>query len=398
MNTFAKRFSWFLAFLLVFACVTAAFALTVTYKPFGVPDSRRAEYEAKLTALKQRKEKLQQVKELGEAARPKVSLKKRSHDFGMIDPHTTESHTFTIGNTGTDPLTLTLRETSCKCTVGDLKDGLVMPGEETTVTLTWNTGYQAEKYRQTAVLVTNDPEHETIELAVVGEVRAKFIAPDSIGFNKTDPGVETDSRFVVFSQLWEDFVIEDVRADREPFEWHAEPIDNSAPELADKYPRSAWKLNLFTSTNSHEDYTGKLTLVVRPADGSETIEHEIQYKGTVRAPINFYSPDIHMEQGLEIGTLDSSKEHRFHLICRVRGDISRHVEVLDIEPKQLRAELTPTTTEGSYRLSIIVPKDCPMVTFNADEKHGYVQVGDPQNHDFSNWFPLMGAVVDLDQR
>ena len=38
-----------------------------------------------------------------------------------------------------------------------------------------------------------------------------------------------------------------------------------------------------------------------------------------------------------------------------------------------------------------------MVVFNADSKHGYVHVGDPNDETFSNWFPVVGAVVSIQQ-
>ena len=76
---------------------------------------------------------------------------------------------------------------------------------------------------------------------------------------------------------------------------------------------------------------------------------------------------------------------------------SRSIDVLDIQPAELQATLTPMSTAGSYQLTITVPADCPRVIFNTDHKRGYVQVGDPQDKDYSNWFPLIGAVVTLAQ-
>lgn len=394
MSIFAKRLVWFLTGLFTFATVTASLALTVTYKPFGVPDSRRAEYEEKVAELKQRR-KL--IRELAEQARPKAVVDHDVFDFGMINPHETKSHTFQIRNEGSDPLAVELVDTSCKCTVGKLANSVLAPGESTDVTLTWNAGYKAEEYVQTATLSTNDPLKKSILLTVKGEVKAKFIAPEQIAFNKTDPGKLTKSSFVVFSQMWDDFVIKDVRCDREDFDWHAEPISNNDTALADRDPSSAWRLNLFTSAHSFEDYAGDLTLVVQPEDGSETLEHKISFTGKVRSPINFYSPDIHKESGLDIGVVESDQDRFFHLVARVRGDVTRHVEVLDVEPKELSASLEPMKAEGSYRLTITVPKGCPTLQFNAEQKHGYVQVGDPTNTKFSNWFPLKGAVVNVER-
>jgi hypothetical protein len=93
----------------------------------------------------------------------------------------------------------------------------------------------------------------------------------------------------------------------------------------------------------------------------------------------------------------SGKKHQFNVVVRTRNDVNRKIEVLDVQPKELQAELKSLSTPGSYRLTLTVPPDCPMVVFNTLQKQGYVHVGDPTNKSFSNWFPVTGAVVTLDQ-
>ena len=103
-----------------------------------------------------------------------------------------------------------------------------------------------------------------------------------------------------------------------------------------------------------------------------------------------------LANGEPFGTLVAGKAHRFNLVVRARGAGERKIEVLDVQPPELRASLVPMPTEGSYRLTLEVPEDCPMVVFNTHQKHGYVHVGDPRDKDnFSNWFPVNGAVVEL---
>ncbi|MDG2221801.1 MAG: DUF1573 domain-containing protein, partial [Rubripirellula sp.] len=231
---------------------------------------------------------------------------------------------------------------------------------------------------------------------VQGEVKAKFVAPEQIAFRTTDLGVQTEARFFVFSQLWEDFLVTDIQCDIPGFQWHAEPGKVDVAALADSEARSAWEVRVFSAPLEIGDYQAKLTLTVVPNDGGEAVAREMACFGKVRKPINFYHPDIHQTKGLDIGTLVSGEKHQFHVVVRTRNDVKRKIEVLDVEPQELRAELKPLTAAGSYRLTLIVPADCPTVVFNALEKHGYVHVGDPRNKDFSNWFPLTGAVDTLD--
>ena len=69
------------------------------------------------------------------------------------------------------------------------------------------------------------------------------------------------------------------------------------------------------------------------------------------------------------------------------------IEVLDVQPPELKASLAAQSKEGNYRLTLTIPADCPMVVFNIPEQHGYVEVGDPNDRQFKNWFPIHGAVV-----
>ena len=395
MNNLPKILLYSLATAVVAVAAIAVTVVSVEYHPEGVKPHQRDAYAKRMQKL----ERLQQLATtMASEAKPIVVVSNTEFDFGMVDPHSTLTHDFVIQNHGDAPLQLNLSGTSCKCTMGDLTKDVLLPGEATDVTMTWNTGYQADEYKQTAMIVTNDPLRSSITLSVKGEVKAKLIAPDQIAFNATDLGVQTEARFLVFSQLWEEFSVVDIKCDIPGFQWHAEPSEVDVTALADSEARSAWEVRVFAAPLELGEYRAKLTLTVVPNDGGEAVDRELACLGKVRKPINFYHPDIHQTNGLDLGTLVSGKKHQFHLVVRTRNDVERKIEVLNVEPKELQAQLQPLSVAGSYRLTLTVPPDCPMVVFNADEKHGFVQVGDPSNKKFSNWFPLLGAVVTLDSK
>ena len=85
------------------------------------------------------------------------------------------------------------------------------------------------------------------------------------------------------------------------------------------------------------------------------------------------------------------------MLVRVRGDLDRKIDVLDVQPPELKATLSPQSTRGNYRLTLTIPAECPMVVFNIPEKHGFVEVGDPADRHFKNWFPIHGAVVPAEE-
>lgn len=392
MKSFPARLGMLFACFFGIALITTTSTLLIEYKPYGVPDSRREEYETKVAAMQQRQVLLAK---LADQAQPVAVVPVRKHDFGMLDPHATASHKFEIRNEGEHPLALQIEQTSCKCTIGKLANDLLGPGEFTDVTLTWNTGYQADDYEQTATIRTNDPARSLITLSVTGEVRAELIVPEVASFHASDMGEVAQSRFVVFSQVWDDFTVFDVNCELAGFEWYAEPVAPTDSRLADREAKSAWEIHLQCVPQEYGLFTSEVSITARPAGGQDDVIRELACGGKVRSPINFYSPDIHKTEGLDIGTLVAGKEHEFHLVVRSRSSSEREIEVLDVQPEQLLASLDPLETPGSYRLTLKVPADCPMVVFNASQEHGYVQVGDPLNRNFSNWFPVHGAVVQV---
>ncbi|MAI33732.1 MAG: DUF1573 domain-containing protein [Rubripirellula sp.] len=377
------------------AMITAAsgVSLSVHYKPYGVPDVLRAEYEKKIADIKEREFIFQNADKLNEAI---AYLPTNTHDFGIMDPHGTASHQFEIHNKGSAPLALKMGTTTCKCTAGKLGSSLLQPGEQTTIELTWNTGYKVDKYEQSAFLFTNDPTLPEIELKVKGEIKGELISPEKITFPQTNVAETTHTRFVICSQAWTNFEVENIECEAEDFAWYAEPIGQNDPRLADKHSAHAVEIHVFTTPLEKGRFSGNMELRVRSQDGTKTVVRTVAYSAKTRSPISFYSRDIHFQDGLDIGTLTNNKSHQFNLVVRTNGDTSRKIEVLDVEPKIINATLTPLKTPGNFRLSLKIPLNSPTTIFNMAEKHGYVQVGDPADkNQFSNWFPIHGAVVEL---
>lgn len=390
MSFFTRSLLSMFGGILCIGIVSAALTNSVTYKPFGVPDHRREEYEKKVQILSE-------VARLArsENARPKVRVDNATYAFGMLNPHETATHSFEIFNDGDSPLELQVTDSSCKCTVGELKQRFVQPGGSTKVTLTWNTGIQADDYEQAVSLSTNDPMTKEILLKVTGEVRAQCVMPSKVTFAKCEWGMSAEANFVVYSQLWSDFEIKDVSCDLRDFQWVAEPLESHDVAIGGEDARSAWRVRMWTFRQDYGQYESNITVRIEPVGGLKSVTNSIAATGSVKPPISFYSPGIHNSDGLDIGTLVSDKEHQFHLVTRVRSTEKRNIQVLDVKPDVLRATLSPTQRNGNFRLTLTVPKDCPTTFFNLDSHHGYVQVGDPDDKNFSNWFPLRGVVAGM---
>ena len=107
------------------------------------------------------------------------------HDFGAMAPGDKGVHEFVVKNVGTDDLMLELGATTCKCTLGDLKNNRLAPGESTSVQLEWTVKTDRTDFMQSAELRTNDPLKPAIQLIVQGLViREIEFVPKQIPFGE----------------------------------------------------------------------------------------------------------------------------------------------------------------------------------------------------------------------
>jgi hypothetical protein len=145
------------------------------------------------------------------------------YQFGVMAQDSPGKHSWTIKNSGKGPLQVTLGHTDCSCTVAKLApkknaEGVttenvtvsVEPGKTEPIDVEWNTRQINGAYRKTATIITNDPEHPEIKLAVEGKVfPAVSIRPsDSTVQFLTVPNSDIHERKIaVYSNVQPDFRI-----------------------------------------------------------------------------------------------------------------------------------------------------------------------------------------------
>ncbi|MEM9644035.1 MAG: DUF1573 domain-containing protein [Planctomycetota bacterium] len=395
MSRFARRLVTVFGTIAVLLVITSCMALIVQYKPYGVPDEKRDDYEARVAALRadeaDRKMRANQPK-------PIAVAKERFFDFGLLDPHVTARHAFEIGNEGETALTLDVTETTCKCTVGQLGKKVLLPGEFTTVTMEWNTGYQADRYEQSAIVRTNDPNRAIVKLRVAGTVRAKLVAPQHVRLRTANPGELNRGTFIVYSQLWRELIIEDVQSELLGLDWDVEPVDPASQNgLADAEALAAWRVNVSCLSNSPGMFQEPIHLKLRGAESGETLDRTVSLSGKVHQPISFIGPNLDSRTGLDLGTMTNDRDHVTHLIVRQRDKMNRALQVMKVEPATLQASLEEVGNDGDYRLTLKFPTGSQPVLFNMETQHGYVEIGDPETPGLSNWFPVHGALIKLDR-
>jgi hypothetical protein len=110
-----------------------------------------------------------------DSPQPQVAVEGESvFDFGVMEVSQTASHTFRLRNVGTAPLILTKGETTCKCTMSELAEGALPPGETREVTLEWTPNGPTDLFEQTAEILTTDPARRAVRLQVRGRVRSSL--------------------------------------------------------------------------------------------------------------------------------------------------------------------------------------------------------------------------------
>jgi hypothetical protein len=132
---------------------------------------------------------------------PKVELPDgNTHDFGVMAPEEEGEHIFRIKNVGEAPLTLVIGASTCKCTIGELGDESLQPGEETEVKMSWSVKTNESSFGQSAELRTNDPTNVAIRLEITGQVvRQVQLVPEEITFGEIAAGEDVEFEVKVFN-------------------------------------------------------------------------------------------------------------------------------------------------------------------------------------------------------
>ncbi len=103
-----------------------------------------------------------------------MAIDSLEYDFGSIDPTEECSHSFVIRNVGQAPLQLVKGGTSCKCTVSDLPDQPVLPGNSVAVRISSKIQQKEGFFSHSASIFSNDPKKQQFSLAISGVIRTSL--------------------------------------------------------------------------------------------------------------------------------------------------------------------------------------------------------------------------------
>ena len=190
---------------------------------------------------------------------PKASIDETVFDFGTLERKVEGAHTFRIRNEGEAGLEVVIREseTSCQCTVAKVtREDLILPGEDVEIDLTWTGDAPVPRFRQTAQVRTNDPEHPVIELAIVGRIDQPFhLSPETRWYLGDYGEDQTASKSgILFSRTLQEFELPTFVCANPRLTAIWETLDANALEAVEA--TSGYRLSVFAD----------LTDVIKPFD------------------------------------------------------------------------------------------------------------------------------------
>jgi hypothetical protein len=110
---------------------------------------------------------------------PRVAVDREEYDFGTMELGREADHDFIFRNVGRAPLVLRAGPTTCRCTVSEVKNSKLLPGESFKVTVHWKARDVSDEYRQRVQIYTNDPDRPVVALVLTGEVTVALRADPS---------------------------------------------------------------------------------------------------------------------------------------------------------------------------------------------------------------------------
>lgn len=107
----------------------------------------------------------------GKANGPQISVDKDLHNYGKIKQNADGTSTFTITNTGTEPLIISKAEGSCGCTVPDWPREAINPGKSATMKVTYDTK-RLGVFNKSVTITSNSVKDSPKVVSITGEVLA----------------------------------------------------------------------------------------------------------------------------------------------------------------------------------------------------------------------------------
>jgi hypothetical protein len=316
---------------------------------------------------------------------PKAMIDETDYEFGPMEVGEERMHEFTIRNEGEAPLVIKQGPTTCQCTVSNLETGELAVGQSAKITLKWKPTGQAEHFNKGAEIRTNDPDHTSIQLHVIGMVAPRMVTAPEKTWESPDvlEGEPTTLTGLILSPVADRFEVVALESPTPLMTAECLPIDTR--QLAVKNGRSGYLIRVTLSPEVpigmfSYPLTIKTDLPARKADGklgTEGIEMSVLVTGHRRGPIRIIGSKDWDERNMAVvlGSFDAAVGKKVSLMMFVRGAGAGEFQLTGA-PEAQPAALTATveregksTVSGKqvrYRLDVEYPAGSPKASCRSD--------------------------------
>ena len=264
-------------------------------------------------------------------------------NFGSMQRGTSKAHEFILRNVGTAPLTVRVGNTSCKCTVGNVSNAPIPPGESVPVKLDWSAVTNPGEFRQTASIFTNDPLNSKIDLLVEGNVTdATGVYPRDFLFDKVSAGETRSADVYVMAMLQDTLEVGEphlsIPETSKFFDIAVDRVDRD--ELPSAAAKEGVRIRLTVKPGLPLGRFDQVLEVKTNLPDAETLK--IPILGRVVGNISVHGRLWNEEQGvLRLGHVRSSQGASADLNLVVRGEGAGDVElsVASIDPPEMVATI-----------------------------------------------------------
>lgn len=307
---------------------------------------------------------------------PRVAIDEPLYTFDTMQRGTSKSHEFVVRNIGNAPLTLHVLSTTCKCTVGDVPNTPIPPGESVKVKLEWSALINPGPFRQTATIESNDPMARKFELSVEGSVTdATGVVPPDFVFDKVMAGESKSADVLLMAFAQDELKVEEPELTNTEtskfFDVQVEPVKPA--ELPDPKAKAGVRVRITAKPGLRLGRFDQWLAVSTNIPDAETIK--IPVVGRVIGNISIHGRLWNEDQGvLRLGRVKSSAGVSAPLNVVIRGDDADQVQlsVASVDPPELVAKLgAPRKLKNSLvHMPLVIeipPGTPPMARLDIDQ-------------------------------
>jgi hypothetical protein len=149
---------------------------------------------------------------------PAIEVSPPRFEFGDLPQEHIEHLTCSVHNAGSDLLLIRQISSDCGCTVAQIPDSSLAPGEKVDLSISFSTRHFSGPVRKTVTLVTNDPGSPKTLIVITAFVRAIVaVTPDELDFGRVPRGTSPAQTVTLRAAAVDTFKVLEVNVPEQTF-------------------------------------------------------------------------------------------------------------------------------------------------------------------------------------